>query len=84
MDSYRANRIVFANELLSIIYEDDGEEEGFVFDGPRFEPLNNDRNYYLGSADNRFRRLYCDDIRIYVSDNEYYNGDDILTACGLI
>ena len=55
-----------------------------MFDGPRFEPLNNDRNYYLGSADNRFRRLYCDDIRIYVSDNEYYNGDDILTACGLI
>lgn len=84
VDSYRANRIVFSDEMLTIIYEDDGEEEGFVFDGTRFEPINNNSNYYLGSADNRFRRLYCDDIRIYVSDNEYYNGDDILTACGLI
>ena len=79
-----SNTISLANELITITCDNDGEESGFVFDGSRLEPLNNTENYYLGSSDNRFRRIYCDDIRIYVNDDEYYNGDDILEACGLI
>lgn len=79
-----SNTLLFGNETVSFICNDDGDESGFVFDGSRLEPINNTANYYLGNSDNRFKRLYCDDIRIYVSDSEYYNADDILTACGLI
>lgn len=75
--------IAFRDEMIYFIYEQDGAEEGFLLDGSRIEPINDDE-LYIGSTSKRVRRVYTNDIRIYVDDSTYYDADDILTACGLI
>ena len=75
--------IAFRDEMIYFIHEEDGAEEGFYLDGPRLMPINDD-DMYIGSTSVRVRRIYTNDIRIYVDDSTYYNADDILTACGLI
>ena len=75
--------IAFRDEMIYFIHEEDGAEEGFYLDGPRLMPINDD-DMYIGSTSVRVRRIYTNDIRIYVDDSTYFNADDILTACGLI